>query len=270
MKNEPKTSKLIKVEIKDNEIKKNEIEKNDIKKYEIDKNDIKKNEIIKDEIRKMILGLGADVCGIADMERFEGAPKGFHPGDIYKDCRSVIVAGIALPRGIMEVEPRLIYGHFNYQATVHVDTVTFRAAKEIEKCYGKIAVPIPADSPYEYWDQERMEGKGLISMKHAAVAAGLGTLGKSSLFLNKIYGTLLTLGAIFTNMELEADILSDPVCIEGCSLCIKNCPVQALDGTTAVQKKCRMNSYGKTDRGFDTVDCNKCRKVCPRCYGISK
>lgn len=67
-----------------------------------------------------------------------------------------------------------------------------------------------------------------------------------------------------------ADILSDPICIEGCSLCIKNCPVQALDGTTAVQKKCRMNSYGKTDRGFDTVDCNKCRKVCPRCYGISK
>lgn len=225
---------------------------------------------MKNEIKKMILEMGADVCGIADMERFDGAPRGYHPEDIYKECRSVIVAGIALPRGVMEVEPRLIYGHFNYQAAVHVDTVTFRAAKEIEKRYGGIAVPMPADSPYEYWDKERLEGKGLISMKHAAVAAGLGTMGKSSLFLNKEYGTLLTLGAIFTNMELEADPLSDPVCIEGCRLCIKNCPVQALDGKTTDQKKCRQNTYGKTDRGFDTVDCNKCRKVCPRCYGIGK
>ena len=225
---------------------------------------------MKNEIKNIILDLGADVCGIADLERFHEAPSGFHPADIYKDCRSVIVAGIALPKGVMEVEPRLIYGHFNYQSSVQVDRMMLRAAKEIEKRYGGIAVPIPADSPYEYWDKDRMEGRGLISMKHAAVAAGLGTLGKSSLFLNKQYGTLLTLGAIFTNMELEADPLSDPVCIEGCSLCIRNCPVQALDGTTAVQKKCRLNTYGKTDRGFDTVDCNQCRKVCPRCYCTGK
>ena len=41
-----------------------------------------------------------------------------------------------------------------------------------------VAVPIPADGPVEYWDEEELEGRGILSMKHAAVNAGLGTLGK--------------------------------------------------------------------------------------------
>ena len=44
-------------------------------------------------------------------------------------------------------------------------------------------------------------------------------------------------------------------------------PSQALDGQYANQKKCRTNTYGTNARGFDIVNCNKCRVVCPMRFG---
>lgn len=222
---------------------------------------------MKASLREYVLSLGADVCGVANIDRFGGAPKGFHPTDIYSDCKSVIVFGIALPKGLTKVEPRLIYGHFNYDICKTVDRISLQTAKEIEEKYRGIAVPMPCDGPYEYWDSEKKEGRGLISMKHSAVLAGLGNLGKSTLLLNEKYGNLLILGAILTNLDLPSDPLSKSICIESCTLCIDNCPSKALNGTSVIQYNCRTNTYGKNARGFDTVDCNKCRTVCPRRYG---
>uniref|UniRef100_UPI004056735D hypothetical protein n=1 Tax=Acetatifactor sp. TaxID=1872090 RepID=UPI004056735D len=56
-----------------------------------------------------------------------------------------------------------------------------------------------ADNPYEYWETETMTGKGVLSMKHAAVACGIGQIGKSSLLLNPKYGNRLTLVHRFLN-----------------------------------------------------------------------
>ena len=222
------------------------------------------------QIKEFILNLGADVCGIANINRFADAPAGFHPKDIFASCKSVIVFGIALPKGLTKVESRLIYGHFNYKVCPEVDLIAFKAAKEIERVHGGYAVPLPSDGPYEYWDAEKLEGRGLISMKHAAVLAGIGTLGKSTLLLNEKYGNLLTLGAILTELDLVSDPFAESICIKDCSLCIKNCPSQALNGQIANQGQCRPNTYGTNARGFDTVNCNKCRVVCPMGLGRKK
>ena len=223
---------------------------------------------MKEKIKEMVAELGADVCGIANIENFAEAPNGFHPTDIFAQCKSVIVFGLALPKGLAKVEPKLIYGHFNHAACPEVDLIAFRAAKQMEACFGGYAVPLPSDSPCDYWVPEQMEARGLISMKHAAVAAGLGTLGKSTLLLNREYGNMLTLGAVLSNLDLPSDPPAESICISRCNLCINNCPVQALDGKSANQKKCRTNTYGTNTRGFDTVNCNKCRTVCPRAFGI--
>lgn len=222
---------------------------------------------MKNQIKELILKLGADVCGVANIDRFSEVPAGFNPIDIFPNCKSVIVFGIALSKGLTMVEPRLVYGHFNYSTCSEIDWIAFRAAKEIERLYDKCAVPLPSDGPYEYWDVEKLEGRGLISMKHAAVLAGLGTLGKSTLLLNEKYGNLLTLGVVLTELDLASDPLAESICIEGCNLCIKNCPSQALDGQRANQTKCRPNTYGTNARGFDTVNCNKCRVICPLRFG---
>lgn len=225
---------------------------------------------MKEQIKEMVLGFGADVCGVANIERFSKAPEGFHPCDIFPECKSVIVFGIALPKGLAKVEPRLIYAHFNYSACPTVDSISFKTAKEIERLYGGNAVPLPSDNPYEYWDADKLEGRGLISMKHAAVLAGLGTLGKNTLLLNNTYGNMLTLGATLTDIDMVSDPLAESICIDGCNLCIENCPSQALEHNGVNQFNCRRNTYGTNARGFDVVNCNRCRTICPMRFGKRK
>ena len=221
-------------------------------------------------IKKVALQYGADVCGIGSIDRFENAPEGFSPLDLYSKCKSVIAVGIALPKGLYEVDSRLMYGHFNAEICTILDNLELKLAKEIERTFNCKAVPVPCDAPYEYWDGEKLTGKGLISMKHTAVLCGLGSIGKSSLLLNRKYGNRLTVGAVLTDLELEADPIQPDLCIPGCRKCLDSCPVQAIKDGSVEQKLCRPNTYGETARGFDTVDCNNCRVVCPMKYGVIK
>ena len=223
---------------------------------------------MEDLIKQLVLSCGADVCGIGHIRRFEDAPKGFSPIDIYKDCKSVIAFGMALPKGLTYVESRLIYGHYNTFVCSEVDRISLKAAKLLEKECSATAIPLPCDSPYEYWEKDTLTGKGMLSMKHAAVLSGLGVLGKNSLLINPQYGNLLTIGVILTDLELQSDELCQEICLESCMKCVLACPVHAIEEGTVNQKLCRQHTYGKTERGFDTVDCNTCRVVCPRKYGI--
>lgn len=218
-------------------------------------------------IKQYAKACGADVCGIGAIDRFRDFPDGFGPQNIWERCKSVIAFGIALPKGLFDVESRLIYSHYNELSCTVMDEMLMKVAKALESEYPCHAVPMPSDSPYEFWDADQMIGKGLISMKDAAVACGLGELGKSTLLLNEIYGNRLVLGIILTDLELESDPLAQDICIKGCTRCIDNCPVHAISKEGVNQKACRMNTYGSTARGFGTVDCNKCRSMCPRVLG---
>ncbi len=218
---------------------------------------------MKEKIREAVISCGADLCGFAGIERFEDTPDGFSPADFMPGCKMVISFAVSLGKGLVKVPPRLVYAHFNDINCIKTDLIAFDASKKLEEQFGCTAVPIPCDAPYEYWDIEETEGKGLLSMKDIAVKAGLGTVGKSTLLLNKRYGSMLTLGAVLIDLELESDAYAEDVCIKGCRKCIESCPVSAIGDNTVNQKLCRQNAYGKTARGFDTVDCNLCRTVCP-------
>lgn len=218
---------------------------------------------MKEQIRELVLSCGADICGFANIDRFDVAPLGFKPTDILQDCRSIISFALALPRGLAKVNPRLIYGYYNNLSCPEADKIAFISAKKIEQNFKCIAVPMPCDSPYEYWDADKLEGRGLLSMKHIAALAGLGSLGKNTLLMNKQYGNMLTLGVILTTLDLESDQLCTDLCITSCSKCINACPVGAINNGEVNQKLCRSHTYGETKRGFDTVDCNICRVVCP-------
>lgn len=219
-------------------------------------------------LKEILLSLGADACGVGTIDRFAGAPEGFSPLDLYAECKSVIVFGRALPKGLTQVAPRIIYGHFNYFTCPQVDGIALDAAREIEKRLGAVAVPLPCDVPYEAWDAATQTGHGLLSFKHAAALCGLGEIGKNTLLIHPQYGNLLTLGAILTNLEAESDPLCEGLCIPGCRKCLDACPAHAIGEGRVRQDKCRPNTYGKTARGFDTVDCNRCRVVCPRRFGV--
>jgi epoxyqueuosine reductase len=51
-------------------------------------------------IKETAFNFGAELCGIASIERFSKAPEGFRPTDIYPETKSVVVIAKKLPEGI--------------------------------------------------------------------------------------------------------------------------------------------------------------------------
>lgn len=208
------------------------------------------------------------MCGIAAVDRFQNTPKGFHPTDTYSDCKAVIVFAKRMPLGTLAVSPHIIYLHTMLILLSTLDLISIHASTAIEDA-GGIAVPLPSDSPFEYWDEEKQEGRGMLSMKHAAELAGLGRIGKNTLLINPTYGNMIMLGAVLTNLPLKSDpMLEESPCINSCNICIKSCPQQALDGKTLNPKRCRSLVYGVNQKGFAICNCNKCRACCPRATGV--
>lgn len=222
------------------------------------------------EIKKKAYALGADLCGIASVERFAEAPPGFRPTDIYANCRAVIVLAMKLPGDALFAENCVPYTRINQLMTDETDRLGIRMALELEQL-GLKAVPVPSDDPYEYWDASRGYGRAILSMRHAAYMAGLGVLGKNTLLINETYGNMIQIGAVLTDAALQADPLASyEGCLENCTLCIDACPQNALDGVTVDQQLCRPLSNFSTNKGFILKKCNLCRRLCPHALGMKQ
>lgn len=216
-----------------------------------------------EQVKLLAMQYGADLCGIAPVQRFDRAPAGFHPADIFPDCQSVIVLARRSLASTLESESVVPYSKYNGVVTRLHDELIFHYCLALEDL-GVRAVPIPADDPYIHWNQELLEGRGILSLRHAGMLAGLGVLGRNTLLKNAEWGNMIRLGAVLVDRVLEGDPLAEiPACPPDCSICIRACPAGALDGLTVNQMKCRANTYKTTARGFHLIHCNTCRKACP-------
>jgi epoxyqueuosine reductase len=216
------------------------------------------------EVKSWARSLGARDCGIAPVSRFADAPEGFRPGDIFPACRSVVVFARELPLGAILPEHPIPYTHAAYLLYGELDRLGMELCRRLEAS-GFHGVPVPADTPYLHWEAPRSHGMGILSLRHAAVRAGLGRMGRNTLVIHPTWGNRVYLGAVLTNAELAGDpVLEGEACPTGCDLCLEACPVGALDGTTVDQARCRAQSFFKTARGFDLYACNACRKACPQ------
>lgn len=213
-------------------------------------------------IKEMAYSLGADVCGVASIKRFENAPQGFHPLDVYTETQSVIVFGKQFSASLFKASTYVPYTFVKNKSVELLDNISIQLSFYIES-EGYSAIPIPSDEPYEYWDSQNKHGRAILSLKHLAQLSGIGCIGKNTLLINQKYGNRLYLGAVLTNAELTEDDLASNLCPENCSICIKSCPQSALDGITVNQKECRKICGSITDGGGFVYSCNICRKVCP-------
>ena len=220
------------------------------------------------EIKSTALELGADLSGIAPVDRFSSAPKGFHPNDIYGGCQSVLVFAKRLPAGSLFASSCIPYTYINRLITEEVDALTLTLSRKLD-ALGVKNVPVPSDDPSEYWEPDRTYARGILSLRHAGHLAGLGVLGKSTLLINDRLGNMIQLGALLLNEKLEGDpIATYEACKENCQLCIQSCPSSALNGITVNQQACRPASNYKNERGFVLKKCWECRRVCPNHAGI--
>ena len=219
------------------------------------------------EIKSLVLSLGADQCGIANIDRFAYAPKGFNPRDVYSKCKSVVVFLRKMPGDVILAENPVPYSHTAYLLYSVLDQIGLKLCSELASCHIH-GVPVPADVPYIMWDHENKRGMGIISLRHAAYNAGLGILGRNTLLINPEFGNMVYVGAVLLDAEIESDpFIADYSCPPGCRLCLDACPIGALDGITVDQRLCRDISCSVHERGWDIYSCNLCRKVCPYLTG---
>jgi epoxyqueuosine reductase len=217
-------------------------------------------------IKEISCQLGAEVCGIANINRFQQAPEGFHPRDIFPEAQSVIIFGSPFLKGTFLAHSRAPYTMQRNQLLHGMDLLALKLSAKIEE-QGYLAVPVPSSDPYEFWDAPRRHGRGILSLKHSAQLAGLGSMGKNTLLVNKKFGNRLWLGGVITNAVLEPDALTKSYCPENCRICLDACPQQALNGITIDQKKCREICFTYTDGGGWLIACKQCRISCPRSMG---
>lgn len=217
------------------------------------------------EVKGMLHSLGADLCGIAGMDRFAEAPKGYHPLDVLPTCKSVISFACRFPVGTLSCKTATPYTFVRNTITSKIDFIALDVCIEMEK-NGFLAIPIPTND--SQWDRATGRWRSIISQKHAAQAAGLGTIGRHSLLITPEFGSMVWLGAVLTEAELEADCLKEPIC-NHCNLCINVCPVNALEKQEINQQKCWDYAFGENKEIQSwQISCHRCRDICPYNLGI--
>jgi len=103
-----------------------------------------------------------------------------------------------------------------------------------------IIPPIHTDAARNYNAYGEGGTYGALSLVHAAVEAGLGTLGLNLMLLTPEYGPRVILTAVLTSAELEPDTrMTKPLCHgETCGRCLLACPGDAVQHWGLDKKKC--------------------------------
>ncbi|KKM12753.1 hypothetical protein SY88_02520 [Clostridiales bacterium PH28_bin88] len=214
-------------------------------------------------IKGFALAAGADLVGVAPVDRLSEAPPGARPEDSLKGARTVVSLAVRIPDGLVGETRGTNYLHGMVVSFSRLDVIAQRLAVFIEE-NGFRAVPVPADTPYDYWEAENMYGRGNLSHKHAAQAAGLGVLGKNTLLITPRYGNRVSLVSVITDADLEPDpLVSQELCPSSCKACLRACPVGAIGPEGDVSQHLCRSTFKSHPRGWKYYDCWECRKVCP-------
>lgn len=181
----------------------------------------------KEQIRQFGHDLGADAVGIATVEDYE-SPKSPDPRTILPGVKSIIVMGYRENHGAVESENTRISMTSRMGGMELSLKNNYLMARYVECQFGAKAAPVPFSYPLDMGPGV-MGLVGDLSMRHAAVAAGLGVFGRHNLVINPRFGTRIIFTAILTELPLSSDpAVQEELCTE-CGLCVETCPGQALD-----------------------------------------
>jgi epoxyqueuosine reductase len=190
------------------------------------------------EIKDKAYELGADLIGIADGEVMNQNPP--DPSDPRRpidmttlDYKRVIVLAKHLNNGVARIIP------WGDRTKFYNDELALSALEETslelvywleELGYPAIIIPPTHVDPWRYNDNPKQHMTTMISLPHAAVEAGLGTLGLNQQLLTPEFGPRVVLTAVMASLDVESDQRStDSLCLgPSCGKCLSVCPADAV------------------------------------------
>ena len=176
------------------------------------------------ELKETILGLGADLVGIADIESLKGLET--NPHDLTSPFTKAISIAVHIPVSVFEMiadQPTPLYSSVYQTVNRILDEIAFKTSQKIQKD-GYLSLPVPASQI-----MDREQWTAAISHKAVARVAGLGWQGKNLLLITPQYGSRVRLVTVLANAPLETDGPIKNRCGK-CMLCHDACPVGAIKG----------------------------------------
>lgn len=189
--------------------------------------DFHKTALTAEAIKAKARELGADLVGIADGAAIDAS----HITDL--DAGRLIVLAKRLNEGVARIQ-RWDDRHKYYNdelALTHLEETSLELVYWLEDCgYPALIVPPTHVDPARYRGEPREHIDTLLSLPHAAVEAGLGTLGLNLQLLTPEYGPRVVLTAVLCSVDVACDRpMTQALCLgPACGRCLKTCPGDAV------------------------------------------
>lgn len=199
---------------------------------------------MKQKIKEFIAGMLVDDAGIAAVADYR-SPRSPEIESIFPGAKSIIVLAYKEPASCESPNMQIaMSGRMDIMEFAR--SSNYKLVRFLEKEFGAKSMAVPASYPLEM-SAETMGCIGDVSLRHAAVAAGLGVFGRHNIVIHPRFGSRVIFTAVLTDLDLPSDPpVAGDLC-NNCNLCVDNCPAGALneEGKTDVMK-CLRNSqpYG--------------------------
>lgn len=188
-------------------------------------------------IKQTALNNGAALVGFAPISRFDNAPDVYNPKAIFPQTKTLIAMAVPQIRGTLKtIEEGTYWQAYNVDSYYYLNQILapmmLRAVCMTLETNGHTAVPV--HNPFfnnlgRKTREEHPAGPdGMISLRVAGVAAGLGEFGHHKLLLTPEFGPRQRVFAVLTDAELEPTPLFRGKVCDSCMECTKGCLANAI------------------------------------------
>jgi epoxyqueuosine reductase len=216
-------------------------------------------------VRETALANGAALVGFAPISRFDNAPPEYNPRTIFPQTRTAIAVAVLQPRGTLKaVEEGCYWQSYNSDSYWYLNEVLapqlLRAIVMLLEEHGYTSVPV--HNPFHPHSGRQIRPdmphgpEGMLSLRVMGVAAGLGELGMSKVFLTPQYGPRQRVFAVLTDAELQATPLFEGKVCDECRQCVRECEAKAIGDERSVTFTIEDRQFGHAP-----LDCAACGVV---------
>ena len=217
-------------------------------------------------VQQAVDELDVDMVGVARLNSLQDKLLAESALRLLPSCRSIVVVGMNVFQEFLDLithERKMGEANLNDLLTRHVEYLRGRMARAVYDIArashraGFKALPLPGQGP----SVDRRSLQAVISYKHAAEAAGLGTIGMSSLLVTPQFGPRVQLALCLTEAVLKPSAPAAPAC-RYCNACVIKCPSHAL-GFPKKGEAYSINKFACEAYVTASGGCSECMRQCP-------